>query len=143
MARLAARAGTDTAAVTVPIKVARHGNATLELVPVTINGRSPFVFMLDTGSSVSSVSRRLAARLRLRSSGGTTQIRVVVTSPQVPLAAIGAWTLGTAALAPETVAVLPLAKTGGGSVAGLLGSDELRRFGSITADFSRQQLRLA
>jgi hypothetical protein len=37
---------------------------------------------------------------------------------------------------------LDLSKTGG-SVAGLLGSDELRHFGDVTIDFPQQQLWLA
>ena len=45
-------------------------------------------------------------------------------------------------LAPDRVAVLDLSKTGG-SVAGLLGSDELRHFGDVTIDFPQQQLWLA
>jgi hypothetical protein len=134
-----ARAG---AAATVPIKVITHGPATLELVPVYIAGHGPYTFMLDTGSTISSVSRQLAARLRLRRTGSTAQIRGVVTSSRVPLAAITSWKLGRVGLAPDTVAVLDLSKTGG-SVDGLLGSDELRHFGAVTIDFTRQQLRLA
>lgn len=137
-----AAAGSPAAEVTVPLKVVRHGRATLELVPVWVNGHGPFTFMLDTGSSISSVSRRLATRLRLRSSGTTTQIRGVVTSSRVPLVTVTDWKLGSAVLAPESVAVLDLSRTGG-SVAGLLGSDELRHFGAITVDFARQRLRLA
>lgn len=134
--------GGSAGGVTLPIKIVQHGRATLELVPVTINGHGPYVFMLDSGSSVSSVSRQLARRIRLPAGGSSTVIRGVVTSERVPLVTIASWKLGPARLAPDRVAVLNLARTGG-SVAGLLGSDELRHFGAITIDFTHQKLRLA
>jgi hypothetical protein len=136
-------ANARTAVVTVPMRVISHGPATMELVPVYIAGHGPYIFMLDTGSSISSISRQLATQLGLRRTGITTQIRGVATTTRVPLAAIPSWKLGKALLAPETVAVLDLSKTSGGKVAGLLGSDELRHFGTVTINFPRQQLQLA
>ncbi len=66
----------------------------------------------------------------------------MASSSRVPLAAITGWKLGRVPLAPDTVAVLDLSRTGG-SVDGLLGSDELRHFGTVTINFSRRELRLA
>jgi predicted aspartyl protease len=125
----------------VPIKVVIHGRATAELVPVYIDGKGPFEFLLDTGSTVSSVSEGLASRLHLTKSGSTAKVHGVTGSSKVPQATVTRWKLGAAALAPDALSELNLASTSGG-VAGLLGSDELRHFGSVTIDFTRHQLRL-
>jgi predicted aspartyl protease len=128
--------------VTVPIKVVVHGKSTAELVPVYIDGKGPYTFLLDTGSTVSSISKGLASKLHLAKSGSTTNVHGVTGSSSVSQARLTHWKLGTAALEPDTVSELNLAKTSGG-VAGLLGSDELRHFGSVTIDFARLRLRLA
>jgi hypothetical protein len=136
-----AAAGTSTGAGTVPIKVVAHGPATAELVPVYINNHGPYVFLLDTGSSISCVSPELAGALRLPRTGRTAQVSGVITSARVPLAMITTWKLGDVTLAPGTVALLDVSGTGA-SVSGLLGSDELSHFGAVTIDFRHQQLRL-
>ena len=56
------------------MKVLAHGRATAEVVPVYVNGHGPFSFLLDPGSTVSSVSRQLASRLGLHQTGSTTKI---------------------------------------------------------------------
>jgi len=102
--------------------------------------RTPF--LLDSGSTLSSVSRQLASRLDLPRTGSTTKIRGVVTSSDRPLVTIRSWKLGRYSLVPEQVVVLDLSKTAG-SAAGLLGSDELRHFGAVTIDFRHRRLDLA
>lgn len=122
--------------------VVRNGPGTLEIVPVFVNGRGPYRFLLDTGSSTSSVSGKLASTLHLPRTGGTAQIRGVVKGQKVPIVAIRGWKVGDVALTPDNVAVLS-PPSGTGSVAGLLGSDELRHFSAVTVDFRHHQLRLA
>jgi hypothetical protein len=53
------------------------------------------------------------------------------------------WQEGSICAGPAGRPVLDLSKTGGGTVAGLLGSDELRHFSAVTINFSHQQLQLA
>ena len=67
-----ASAGAPAGAVIVTIKVVTHSQATLALVPVYVDGQGPYTFLPDTGSSISSVSRQLAAQLRLHHTGSTT-----------------------------------------------------------------------
>lgn len=136
-------AHTSAAVKSVPIKVVRHGESALELVPVYIDGHGPYVFVLDTGSSVSSVSKQLVTTLHLPLTGTSSRISGVVTSKKVPLASIRNWKVGTVSLAPDRVIVLSNSLPGGSTVKGLLGSDELSRFGSVTLDFTDDQLRLA
>ena len=126
----------------VPMVVISHGQSQVELVPVYVDGRGPYAFLLDTGSSISSVSRQLAAGLSLPQTGKVAQINGVATTSRVPLVSITDWRLGRYRLAPETVAALNIPGSPR-SVAGLLGSDELRRFGAVTIDFRHLRLQLA
>lgn len=125
----------------VPVTVVRHGRAVLELVPVFVDGHGPYMFILDTGSSISSVSGKLATALNLPQTGRSTTISGVVTSTNVPIVSIRTWKLGRVALVPDKVAVVSGSPTTGSAV-GLLGSDELSRFSSVVLDFAHSQLRL-
>jgi hypothetical protein len=121
--------------------VVKQGPATLELVPVSINGHGPYTFVLDTGSSISSVSKQLATTLKLPRTGTIARVSGVVTSTNVSLVLIRGWKVGQVTLAPEKIAMLSLSKTIG-PVAGLLGSDELSRFGAVTLNFRTNQVRI-
>jgi hypothetical protein len=125
----------------VPMVVISHGQSQVELVPVYVDGHGPYAFLLDTGSSISSVSRQLATGLGLPKTGKIAQINGVATVSRAPLVSITDWRLGRYRLAPETVAALNM-PVNSGSVAGLLGSDELRRFGEVTIDFRHLRLQL-
>lgn len=124
----------------VPMTVITHGQSVLETVPVYVDGHGPFPFMLDTGSSISSVTAQLAARLHLRDTGQSAQVSGVTGTSTAPMVLIPSWRLGGYQLSSEPVAVLASASS---TVSGLLGSDELRRFGAITLDFSRSLLLLS
>lgn len=121
----------------VPIRVVTTGKATLVLVPVEVNGRGPFDFVLDTGASTSTVDRTLVRRLRLPSTGETARVRGVTGESVVPVVRLRAWTVGGQPLAGRSLTVTDL---GDPTVFGLLGSDELRRFGRITVDYQRKRL---
>jgi hypothetical protein len=132
----------SAATKTVPMTVVRNGQSTLETVPVYIDGHGPYPFLLDTGSSVSSVSGRLVTMLHLPKTGGHARISGVASSEKVSIVRIKSWKVGHVSLTPEKVAVLSSSPTSG-SVMGLLGSDELGRFAAVTEDFQSHQLRLA
>jgi hypothetical protein len=127
----------------VPIKIVRDGQAALEIVPVSINGSGPYDFLLDTGSALSSVDESLAPRLHLKTTGKTTKVQGVVGSTKVDLARITNWKIGSRTLAPEKVAIVNMSKRSDGAISGLLGSDELRRFGVVTIDFQQRRLTIA
>jgi predicted aspartyl protease len=123
--------------VSVPIRVINESGATLVLVPVKVNGHGPFEFILDTGASFSSVDRTLVRRLRLPHAGVSAHVQGIAGEIVVPVIRIGDWTVGGQPLHGRTMPVLDL---GGDSIAGLLGSDELRQFGTVTVDYRRQRL---
>jgi hypothetical protein len=126
----------------VPMAVVSSGQSQVELVPIYVDGHGPYAFLLDTGSSISSVSRQLATGLSLPRTGKVARISGVATISKAPFVSITDWRLGRYRLAPEAVVALNIPGSAH-SVAGLLGSDELRHFGEVTIDFRHLRLQLA
>ncbi|MEV5754630.1 retropepsin-like aspartic protease [Actinoallomurus sp. NPDC052308] len=119
-----------------PMRVVRNGGGTLVFVPIRVNGMGPYEFVLDTGSSNSSVDRSLVRRLALPRTGQEHRVQGVTGSGMVPIVKVRSWTLGGVPLRATSLAVVDLNM----GVAGLLGSDELRHFSSVTLDFSRDRI---
>jgi predicted aspartyl protease len=127
--------------VSVPVEVITTQGETMVLVPVRVNGRGPYDFVLDTGASSSTVSRSLMRRLRLPRTGNTANVRGVTGATVVPLVTVGRWTVGGQRLRGRTLPVIDLGGDfGSGQISGLLGSDELRRFGAVRLDYDNERL---
>ncbi|MEV0408384.1 retropepsin-like aspartic protease [Actinoallomurus sp. NPDC050550] len=123
-------------AFSLPMRVINSGDGTLVFVPVRVNGRGPYEFVLDTGSSNSSVDRSLVRRLGLPRTGQQHRVQGVTGSGTVPIVKVRQWTIGGIPLRAHSLAVVDL----GMGVSGLLGSDELRRFSSVTLDFQHDRI---
>lgn len=119
-----------------PMRVVNSNGGTLVFVPVRVNGNGPYDFVLDTGSSNSSVDRSLVRRLGLPRTGGRHRVQGATGSGVVPVVRVRQWTLGSVPLRSSMMSEVDL----GIGVAGLLGSDELRRFGSVTLDFDHDRV---
>ncbi|MEZ0163331.1 retropepsin-like aspartic protease [Kineococcus sp. LSe6-4] len=132
---------------TVDLQVLQQGPATLALVPVTIAGQGPFPFVLDTGASSSAVNSGLVQQLGLEPTGGSADVSGVTGTQQVQLVTVPDWAVGDTALPAGAVGAIdfpsPGGEGGGGApeIAGLLGSDVLSTFGSITVDYVAEELR--
>jgi predicted aspartyl protease len=125
----------------VPIQVINSGSGTVVLVPVKVNGRGPYDFVLDTGASSSTIDRSLSRRLRLCKTGENAQISGVAGDTVAPVVAVRRWTLGGLRLHGRDLPALDLGSDPGvGQVNGLLGSDELRRFGAVRIDYNNRSL---
>ncbi|WP_222721631.1 retropepsin-like aspartic protease [Actinomadura sp. HBU206391] len=124
-------------AFSVPIRVVTERGATIVFVQVMVNGRGPFDFILDTGASSSSVDRSLVQQLQLPLTGATAYVQGIAGEAFAPVVRVRGWTLGGQALRARA---MPVFELGDSRVAGLLGSDELRRFGAVTVDYRRQRL---
>lgn len=126
--------------VPVVVHVAPRG-ATVVLVPVYINGRGPFRFVLDTGASRSIIDQGLARRLGFVIRPSREQLTGVNASRSAGRIIVSHWRIGGVALPREPVLTLSLAsdKRGQG-LGGLIGSDNLRRFGRFTLDYAGQLL---
>ena len=128
---------------TVPLHVVKHGDRTLALVPVTINGRGPFAFALDTGASTSAVDRGLARRLRLGKTGEKIDLSGVTGSATVSVVLVRHWRAGEARLPTQRLAAVDLGPARNGErLQGLLGSDVLNDYASVTVDYDAGRLTL-
>ena len=127
----------------IDIKVIKNGRQVLALVPVTINGRGPWAFALDTGASQSLVDSQVAKELAVPTVGAKQKIAGVGSVTKVAAIKVKEWRVGQVALPPTTVieANLPFGNAHGG-VQGLLGSDMLSQFDVVTIDYDRSRLLL-
>jgi aspartyl protease len=127
----------------VDIKVIKHGGQVLALVPVTINGKGPWAFALDTGASQSLVDSQVAKQLRVHASGTKQKIAGVTDVSKVHTIRVTDWRVGKIKLPPTTVveANLPFGNADGG-IQGLLGSDMLSDFDVVTIDYGHSRLLL-
>jgi predicted aspartyl protease len=127
----------------VDIKVIKHGKQVLALVPVTINGKGPWAFALDTGASQSLVDSQVAKELAVPTTGKKQRIEGVTSSAKVVAIRVTDWRVGKVKLPATTVveANLPFGNAEGG-VQGLLGSDMLSEFDIVTIDYAHSRLLL-
>ncbi|ELS50859.1 hypothetical protein STVIR_8167 [Streptomyces viridochromogenes Tue57] len=127
----------------VPLRVVEQGDRTLAFVPVSISGEGPFMFALDTGASASVVDADVADRVDLERTGERRSVSGVLGTGLVPVARVEQWRVGDVRLDPGEVTVIDLGPPrGGGGIQGLLGSDVLSDFGSITVDYEDGVLRI-
>jgi hypothetical protein len=111
------------------------------IVPVTLAGRGPYRFLLDTGSTHSAVTSRViaeiaaqpVARTTMTGAGGTVDCLVVGLPPVA---------IGSAVVDGLTATALPAASAAmlGAGVDGVLGQDFLARF-SYSIDYRRSRVR--
>ena len=129
--------------LTVKIKVLKHGKQVIALVPVTIDGKGPFTFALDTGASQSLVDSAVAKELQVRKTGDSHQVAGITNVTKVQTFVVKHWQVGAVQLPSTTVveANLPFGNADGG-VQGLLGSDMLSQFDVVTIDYAHGELRL-
>jgi aspartyl protease len=127
----------------VALKVLKHGNQVIALVPVTINGHGPYTFALDTGASQSLVDSSVAKELRVKKTGASHPVAGITSVTNVRTIEVRDWRVGKVKLPATTVveANLPFGDADGG-VQGLLGSDMLSSFDVVTIDYADGVLKL-
>jgi aspartyl protease len=126
--------GTGT---TIPLTIVRGSDhSTLATVPVTINGKGPYAFVLDTGASISLVDASVARQLNLPRSGGRQPVSGVGGTELVAFVVVTTWKAGSVALPRSTIGSgsLPSGQADN-RVSGLLGSDIWSQFGKISVDY--------
>ena len=109
-------------------------------VQVIIHGHA-FPFLIDTGASVTLVNPALARRLHLRTVGKPHKFCGVTGCASARRVRLSNWSIGGQPLPPILASSSPIAGTGGFGF-GLLGSDVLSRFGSVTIDYHDKLLTL-
>ena len=129
------------AAAVVPIVVLHSSTGgTIVAAKVTIHGRA-FPFLVDTGASVTLVNPTLARRLYLRTVGKPRRFCGVTGCSLARRVRLSNWSVGGQALPSVLASSSPIVGTGGFGF-GLLGSDVLSRFGTVTIDYRDKLLTL-
>lgn len=115
--------------------------ATAVLVPVFINRRGPFRFILDTGASRSVVDQGLAQKLGFVVQPSHEQLAGVNATRSARRIVVSQWRIGRVRLPAQRVLTLSLASDARGrGLGGLIGSDNLRRFSSFLLDYLQRVL---
>jgi hypothetical protein len=139
------QASTSSSPTTIAVTVLRGQDGTvLVLVPITISGHGPYDFVLDTGASVSLIDQALAGRLGLAATGASHTVSGIGGTVQVPFVAVKQWHMGALALPPAQLGSGQLpGERRGPTERGLLGSDILSQFGTITVNYDNSTLTVA
>jgi predicted aspartyl protease len=129
---------------TVPLDVRSDGNGgIIALVRVSIDGRGPFLFALDTGASTSLLDTDVATRIGVRPISGAVQsvhgIAGVLDAKRIR---IGSWRVGSVRLPSSVILTADVSFGPGPAPAGLLGSDVLSAFRVVTIDYRGEALTL-
>lgn len=107
---------------------------------VKIHGHA-FPFLVDTGASVTLVNPTIARRLHLKTIGKPHRFCGVTGCSTARRVRLSHWSIGGQPLPPIVASTSPIAGTGGFGF-GLLGSDVLSKFGSVTIDYRDKTLTL-
>ena len=118
-----------------------QSGATLVLAPVTIHGKGPFTFAVDTGASTSLISSSLARQLNLPVAGSAEPISGIGGVTQAIPVKASDWNTGSIRLPSVVIASASIPRERGGTnFQGLLGSDIWSKFGKFTLDYSSSTL---
>jgi hypothetical protein len=115
------------------LTVVAHQGAVGVYAPIRFDRSATQLFIVDTGAEISMVSSGLAHSRHLVAARQSVSLPAAFGCP-VTLTEVqsGRWTLGSAPLDPQAVALLP---TSGLKADGLLGSDVLSRYGAVVIDY--------
>jgi predicted aspartyl protease len=108
---------------------------------VFIDGKGPFTFTVDTGASHSVVDYDLVRRLHLRTIGAPLTVTGITCRGSAARLRLGKWRVGRVRLPAAEIQTIDMPDPGGG-VDGLLGSDILSTFGTISVDYRSERLLL-
>jgi hypothetical protein len=98
------------------------------------------VFTVDTGSSQSVVANALVRSAHLASTDLAQRQTTVCSTITAPLVRSGRWSVPGVALHPQLLGAANFGVIGSNGLAGLLGSDQLQRFGWVIFDYSGGRL---
>jgi predicted aspartyl protease len=110
----------------------------LVVIPVFLNGRGPYKFILDTGATTSVLSVGVASRLNIRTVGSKTFLTAGGLAV-APIGSIDAVQIGAAQLRKTHIAVVDAEFLDKLQLDGVIGSDYLKQF-KISIDYARRIL---
>jgi Aspartyl protease len=125
---------------TVPLRVSPEtGNVSLS-VAVRFAGGPRRAFVVDTGSSQSVVSSEVARAQTLRNTELAQRQATVCSVITVPLVHSGSWSVPGLMLHPQLIGSTDFGTIAETGTLGLLGSDQLRRYGWVVLDYTGAQM---
>ncbi len=125
-------------AVIAPMTVTSQPGSTAITVKIRFGTQPPLVFAPDTGASQSAVDTVVAKGAGLASAHARIRQGTVCTVAVFPEVKTGPWSVAGLRLRPQVLGVTGLLHTAG--VAGLIGSDQMSRFGSVIFDYAGGRL---
>src|SRR5437899_12949280 len=133
----------ETAPGEVPFEMAPPNDAAI-IVPVKINGRGPFKFVLDTGATFTCIDQKLVDQLKLPEWRGQSGAGVLApTEGAVKLVSIDTFEVGNTKATDMKACAIEFSRlqTGGLDVRGLVGLNFLKSF-QVKIDFKKKVLHL-
>jgi len=127
----------------VPFEMAPPNDAAI-IVPVKINGRGPFKFVLDTGATFTCIDQKLVDQLKLPEWRGQFGAGVLApTEGAVKLVSIDTFEVGNTKATDMKACAIEFSRlqTGGLDVRGLVGLNFLKSF-QVKIDFKKKVLHL-
>ena len=125
---------------TVPLTVVlTPGDISLN-VALRFGRGSAHTFVVDTGSSQSVVADALVKSAHLAHTDLAQRPTTVCSTITAPLVRSGRWSIPDVTLHPQLLGAANFGPIGSGGLAGLLGSDQLKRFGWVIFDYSGGRL---
>lgn len=123
------------------VRVVHESSEVVVVAPVDVDGHGPYPFVVDTGASQSVVSRSLASTFHLHQVQRSVTIDAVGCTSKASMVRVEHWASGSVTLPSGTALALrhPLGTSAPGKV-GILGSNELSRFGEVTIDYAGDRL---
>ena len=135
--------GRPSSGMVIPALVGRGPGGAGAFVRLTVKGR-PYIFRVDTGAGRTVVDATVAQALALPDRGAAYSAPTFGCRTSAQPVAVSDWKLGYVTLPAGMVVsaktVLAGAKLNGVPLGGLLGSDVLSRFGTVTVDFAGKRL---
>jgi hypothetical protein len=125
----------DGQGTTVPIEVDRLAGDTSMDIRLRFGHGPERTFIVDTGSSQSVVASQVASAQHLGGSDLAERQSTVCSNITVPLVHSGAWSVPGVTLHPQLIGSTNFGPISGGGVSGLLGSDQLIRYGWVVFDY--------
>lgn len=111
------------------------GGARLLIVPVYFSDHGPYDFALDTGAARSIVDTGVVSQLHLQTTGSEQAVTGVSGTSEAARVRVSSWRVDSVALPDATILSLRLPAGGAPHLSGLLGSDMLGRYRTVTIDY--------
>ena len=131
---------TDGQGTTVPVTVSPQAGDVSLSVALRFAAGARRSFVVDTGSSQSVVSSAVARRASLGRTDLAQRQATVCSVITVPLVHSGAWSIPGVVLHPQLLGSTNFGTIGAGGLDGLLGSDQLLRYGWVVLDYTGGRL---